>query len=139
MSSIESEMNVVQTQAFIDHDPLYVTLSRPEVTGDGAGGAIVEAPALLNAQRVRVSGQTRPRVVTTPEGKQVEVDLSLIGLPDFDVQVGDLFILRSWQYEVVNVQDQPAWRMVAEAVRRKITDTPNTSAFSFGFDEGFQS
>lgn len=138
MSSIESDMNVVQTKAFIDHDPIWVTMRRPAVTDDGAGGTIRSAPEDISAQRVRVSGQPRRAVVTTEEDGQVEVDVSLIGMPDFDVQLGDLFYLRSWEYEVVNVQDQPAWRMVAEAVRRKSTDTSGSS-FGFGFDKGFQS
>lgn len=138
MSSIESEMNVVQTRAFIEHDPIYVVIYRTEATDDGAGGTIIEPLSPISAQRVRVSGQARQRVVETPDGRQLQIDVSLIGLPGFDVRLGDLFLLGGYEYEVVNIQDQPAWRIVAESIRRKSSQSiPVTSGFDSGFDTGF--
>ena len=112
-------LHQVQTRAFIDANPVDLVLRRKVDTPDGVGGTLKSAPALdLYTQTVRVVGQRRPLTRITSDGRQVEVDKSVVGTVDFDVEIGDEFTHLGNDYEIINIQDQPVWRKTAEAVRR---------------------
>ena len=79
----------------------------------------MSAETALNAQRVRVVGQSRPPTRITPDGKQVTVDRAVVGMPELDAQLGDTFDWMGTEYEVINLQEEPhLWKKTAEAVRR---------------------
>jgi hypothetical protein len=138
MSLTEHDVQLDINRFFIDRSPTYLAFSRIVTADDGAGGKVQTDPSFLPNQRVRVVGQGRQLTTVTPDGRQVRVDLSLVGMPDLDVQIGDYFSLNDIEYEVINIQDQPYWRKIVEAIRR--TGQLNVvyyGAFDSGFDAGF--
>lgn len=139
MSLIESDVQKNINRFFIDQSPTWLAISRPTLVDDGAGGKVPTTSTNLPNQRVRVVSQARPRTLVTPDGRQVEVDMSLVAMPDLDVRIGDYFTVDDIEYEVVNLQDQPHWRVIVEAIRRVTVAVPViTGAFDSGFDDGFE-
>lgn len=139
MSLTESDVQNDINRFFIDRNPTYLAFVRTTLVDDGAGGKLQGDPTTLANQRVRIAGQVRQATVVTPDGRQVRVDLSLVGMSDLDVQIGDYFTLNAIEYEVVNIQDQPSWRKIVEAIRRTgdlVLTVPG--AFDSGFDLGFE-
>lgn len=118
MSLTEPEVHKSINGSFIDRNPFYVSFTRLTMVPDGAGGKVQSGPTTLDAQKVRLVGQPRPGTIVTTEGRQVVVDLALVGMPDLDVELEDEFTVAGRKYEVVNIDDQPSWRVIVQAVRR---------------------
>lgn len=114
----ETDLHAAQTERFIDYAPTSLVFSREVHQPDGAGGVLVAQTSSLPHQRVRVVGQVRPPTRVTAEGRQIQADKAVVGMPDLDVEIGDTFDHAGHTYEVINVQRDPAWRVVAEAVSR---------------------
>lgn len=140
MSLTENEVHQDINRSFIERKLSYIIFKRPTMVDDGAGGFRPGDPTEVSAQKVRIAGQPRQLTTVTPDGRQVRVDLDLVGMTDLDVQIGDHFVVDNWEYEVLNIQDQPRWRVIVEARREKGISNPSpiTSAFDSGFDQGFE-
>lgn len=138
MSLTESDVHKDVNRAFIDRNSSYIVFTRNEMDDDGAGGKIPAGPTSLNPQRVRVVGQVHPGTLMTDDGRQVQIALSIVGETGLDVLIGDYFIFGNYEYEVVNVQDQPDWRVVVESIRRTGSLAPVGGAFDSAFDLGFE-
>lgn len=115
----ESDLHDAQTEFFIDRQPTSLTLYRKEWIDDGAGGKFKAAEPEQYIQTVRLVGQRRPPIRIV-DGKEVQIDLFVVGTREFDVRIGDTFLSNGSRYEIVNVQDQPEWRVIGEAVRRGV-------------------
>jgi hypothetical protein len=107
-----------QIRAFIDRKPFEVVLSRESRIDDGAGGSIPDSPTELLPQEVRIVGVPRPRTVVTQDGREVQIDKAIIGLPDLDVQLGDTAPLSDGNYEVVDIDRNLDYRVVAGVTSR---------------------
>lgn len=116
-SDLETSLHRLQTQYFVDRNPSWVVLRYKAETSDGAGGIASGAYVNREAQRMRVVGQVGNRATVTADGRQVRVDKSLVGL-DIIVEHGDVFTYEGEDYEIIVVQADPYWRVLAEAVRR---------------------
>jgi hypothetical protein len=119
LNATEAEVLAIQTQAFIDASPTEVTIMREQTVEDGAGGKRPIDPLEI-PQVVKVATQPAQRFVVTEDGRNVPVNKSLVGMPDFDVRVGDTFELEGeGVFEVLGVR-QPLWAVVADAVKRGV-------------------
>jgi hypothetical protein len=67
---------------------------------------------------VRVVGQKKRFNRIGENGREVPIDKTIVGLPGIDVKVGDTFDWHDSEYEIINIQDEPDWHVVAEATRR---------------------
>lgn len=113
----ESEVGRSQTDFFINEDPTDLVLRRKDTIPDGAGGTKI-VPRDLSPQRVRIVGSVNPNPVITPDGRTISIQKSIVGFHELDVLEGDEFDIDDKTYEVISVQPDPSWRMVAGAVRR---------------------
>lgn len=118
---LTDQMHLRQTEAFIAENPSAITIKRRSKTETASGGWKWGSPVPLpSSQTMRKVGSNRVSVTiqrTTTDGKQVIPSAVLVGLPDADIQVGDLFDLDGKTYEVLTVDnDHPPWRMQAEVV-----------------------
>lgn len=115
METLDSEMHLRQTDAFVATNPVSVRFIRKERLDDGAGGFTLGPPRTLLTQKMRmipVSEVSR----TTADGQQVLVVNALVGTPPIDVQEGDTFVLDGTPFQVVSVNQIPEWRVSAEIV-----------------------
>lgn len=118
MSSIADSLHVKQTEKFIAGASSRIVFRRAIKEGDPSGGQRTVGHSDRDAQEVRVVGLRSPRVIVTNEGRTVIVDKVVVGLPDLDVEVGDLFQHGGQNYEVTNVSREPGWRTQAEVSSR---------------------
>lgn len=92
-NEMERRIGERNTQAFIDANPLVVSLFRPQRQRTEAGGMVKTSPLQLPPQKFRIvpmSGLVWDRSRTTPdEGRIDDVTEELIGMPDADVQKAD--------------------------------------------------
>jgi hypothetical protein len=118
-SQVEHDVNSRITAAFIEQDPVDLVLRRKQWVSDGAGGRKPATPSevSLDPQRVHLEVQKRA-AIRIIDGVEVRVDLHVVGMPDLDVALFDSFDRNGYEYEVINIQDEPYWRKIGEAVRR---------------------
>jgi len=116
--TMTSDLHDFQTENFISVDPVQMVFHRQVLEADGAGGKRVASHSDLLQQRVRVIGQTQVRTLVTPDGRQVTLDKVVIGTRGMDVQAGDEWEWKGDTYEVVHVQRDPGWRVLAESTKR---------------------
>jgi len=114
----ESEMHLHQTEWLIDDAPTGIVFTRKPLIDDGAGGKREDTSFDLPPQKVRVVGVRNDAVFITPEGRRVQIHKRLVGMPGLDVLLGDLFSFEEINYEVIDVQRDPYWRIEVEASRR---------------------
>jgi hypothetical protein len=108
-----------QTEQFIGENPTSLVLTRSTRTEDGAGGWVNGAPTPLPAQRVRLVPQSASPGVErrTVSGEVVRPDLRIVGMPEFNVAVGDTFTWNTIRMEVVWVSDL-GYEKIAEVAAR---------------------
>jgi len=111
----ELEFHIRQTRHLIDNQPEVISISRIELSDDGAGGQAAGEPTALEPQTVRIIGILGTPRRMTSDGREVIVNKSVLGMPDLDIAVGDTFPLAGYDYEVVMVSREPTWRTIAEA------------------------
>lgn len=118
--SMASALHIRQTQAFIDENPMDIVVHRRHKVDTPSGGWTWEADADLASQTVRkvgkfVSSASSDGIArTTSDGKVVVPSSVVIGLPDWDVQIGDTFDIDGVEHEVVWISTLPVWRKAAE-------------------------
>lgn len=120
MTALEYDTGLHQTAAFIERNPSLVVFMRAPVTSTTAGGKRRGTPVELPDQVVRRIPSTRetneaPTRVTS-DGRQIAPQWYLVGMPDVDVEPFDTCVIDGLSLEVVFVNRQPAWRLIAEAV-----------------------
>jgi len=111
-------MHLHQTEWFVDDAPTNIVLTRKPLIDDGAGGKKEDVPLDLPPQKVRVVGVRNDAVFITPDGRRVPIHKKLVAMPGFDVEMGDLFTFEEINYEVIDIQRDPYWRIEVEASRR---------------------
>lgn len=112
-------MHRKQTAAYINQNAIEVVLRRGKWEADGKGGTLKAPPLPLPSQVCRMVAIGLVRAVTertTADGRVVVPSYVLVGMPEFDVEVGDIFTYDDRDYEVVNVSRLPEWRTQAEVV-----------------------
>jgi coenzyme F420-reducing hydrogenase gamma subunit len=115
-----NDLHERQTRMFIDQAPTHLVLRRKNAVDDGAGGVKVTAETDLDPQLCRLVGQKATASRVSDAGRQVPVDMAVVGLPSLDIQVKDTFtdIMTGYEYEVLTVRLRPTWDITAMAVRR---------------------
>lgn len=115
-----SLIHIKQTAAFIGENPVEITITRKQKVETASGGWRWADDRDLPSQTVRkvgrlVSSQANSVAErTASDGKAVVPTCNVIGLPDWDVQVGDTFVINNVTHEVVWISELPAWRKSAE-------------------------
>jgi hypothetical protein len=98
----ESQMRQKQTQAFVDAEPTELPLVRRPWISDGAGGFKRGPATTVWPQHIRlVASNTQLPVRRTVDGRDVQPNYTLIGMPTVDVQSGDTFTIDGVRYEVI--------------------------------------
>lgn len=114
-----SAIHLKQTEAFIAENPEAIVLTRRAKVVQQSGGWRYDAGVALLAQNFRkvAVGRVKDTVErVTEDGRTVIPSAVLIGLPERDIQRGDLFTLDGVPHEVVFVNRRPEWRVSAEVV-----------------------
>lgn len=117
MSTIADTLHLTQTKFFIDQDFSKVVFTRKRKIPDGAGGMKENPPEETYPQKVRVVGARNGAVTVTPDGRHVPIHKFIVGLPGIDVQIADTFEHNGQMFEVIGIQNDPPWRVVAESSR----------------------
>lgn len=106
------------TQDLIASEPTTITLNRSTWESDGADGRRrSSAPVAQPAKQRFFSGIAADRSIAFNQlGLRKERIYILIGLPDDDIQEGDLFTLPTGNYRVVWVDDDRRYQCKAEVV-----------------------
>lgn len=105
------------TEKFISYRPVSAVVKRPALTDDGAGGIRKGAHTALPPQRIRrVPTALNIQVDTSEMGRVERFDLYLVGMPDFDVQKGDVVEVGDNTYDVRFVSRIPEHRIAAGVV-----------------------
>lgn len=103
------------TWRFISANPLNLVFTRRvKVVSHGSWAWTDDNPTLLPAQWVRFVTQRQPLSIVSPEGRAFATRQVLIGMPELDVEVGDLATIGNGYYEVRQVDRNPWWRTEAE-------------------------
>lgn len=104
------------TKAFINADPITISLSRSPRTPDGAGGMTVGTPVALPAQTFRLIPQEDGATArTTSEGETATPEFMLMGNPGCDMQRFDEFTISGRRFEIVYIDDRQ-YEVKGEAV-----------------------
>lgn len=118
--STETDLATLQTDAFIKVSPVDLVFRRKTKVSDGKGGTKSAAETDVDAQTVRVVGVSNGRPPITIDGRQLTINKNVVGMPGLDIELGDLFEYEDRLFEVVTVERDPSWRVVAGAVRRGV-------------------
>lgn len=114
----EADFHLKQTRHLIDDQPSDLVLTRLTLEDDGAGGHAPTDDDPLDPQTVRIVGIPGTPVRMVPDGREVIAAKSIVGMPDLDVEIGDVFVIDSYSYEIVMVSREPGWRTIAQAAER---------------------
>lgn len=114
-------IHVKQTVAFINEAPMDIIIHRRHKEEVPSGGFKWVNDPDLAPQTVRKLGRYVSSANvggsgsrTTTDGQVVVPNAIIIGLPDFDVQIGDTFDIDGISHEVMWVSDLPPWRRAVE-------------------------
>jgi len=107
-----------QTEWFINDGPTDLVFTRTPMVDDGAGGKQKGSPFNLLPQKVRVVGVRNDAVFITTDGRRIQIHKKIVGKEGLDVDHGDRFMFDGIDYEVIDIQRDPYWRVEVEASRR---------------------
>jgi len=116
----EYELNVANTQAFIDADPSTVTIKRDTYISDGAGGKKRNGTVVnVFVGQVRMVPQgadnaTSNPVTQTTNGELDRPDFVLLAMPGPVLQRKDYFDYAGETYEVFSIRRSPAYEVKAD-------------------------
>jgi len=103
-SDAEIELRILQTQEFIAAESSSVVFVRRPWVSDGAGGFKRGTAVNVAAQQLRLIGSnTQLPVRQTVDGREIQPNYTIVGMPDLDITSGDTFVLGGIRYEVVFV------------------------------------
>lgn len=116
LRDVELAIQRKQTSAFIDADPIMVTLVRRERVSDGAGGKVPGPAVPQFPQRLRLLPQEDGATArTTAEGETATPEYMLLCPSDANVQRFDEFTIGGRRYQVVYIDDRQ-YEVKAEAI-----------------------
>jgi len=121
VSPLEAAVQRVITENFISASPVTLSLSRPSLADDGAGGRTTVWNS-LPPQIFRMVLQTGSNVIRSVDGEELRPEFALVGPWNADVNRGDRFTYDGIVYEVIwthpgNVMPT-AYEIRAEVVSR---------------------
>jgi len=121
MEPNELRLNIKQTKAFIDANPILLRLVPRIRVNSGSGSTLQDQPARPE-QTFRLIDQTRtsgpePGTVQTGDGQQRKVEFQLLGNPDAVIGVYDYWIDGQTRYEVGNLIFRNPYEVRAQVVR----------------------
>jgi hypothetical protein len=119
--SVEVELKRRNTKAFIDSNPVVITLIPRSPFKSGTGTRLVDQKARA-AQTFRLvdlsgSGGTSPGIVASADGKQRKVEFQAIGNWDATILVGDYWLDGSDRLEVAELLPYNGYERRAMVVR----------------------
>jgi len=113
----EFDAQVALTKEFINADSSSIDITRRTKTITDDGGYIWDTGVVGAAQNARILLSTDNSQVFASDGTLINSELVVLGMPDFDVVVGDTFSWDAKLWQVVSVDSKPAYLRKAEAVR----------------------
>ena len=122
MDSNELRLNIKQTQAFIDANPIQLRLI-PRVRVNSGSGARLVDQAPRDEQTFRLIDQTRtfgpePGTVLTGDGQQRKAEFQLLGEPGVQIGKFDYWLdSAGTKFEVVNLIFTNPYEVRAQVVR----------------------
>jgi len=120
VTDVEIEVHQANTTAWIESDPVVITLTRSALESDGAGGFKPAVPTALAAQTFRMDRASMAgiRLITTEQGTQVPDSFRIVGEPGADVMEGDDFEVDGRHFQVIFVSSDRYGRTAAEVEYR---------------------
>ena len=126
MTVTELDVNIANTEAFINADPSVVSIKRDVWISDGAGGRKRSTPpvnvALDHVVRMIPQGAdnaTSNPLTQTTNGSLDRPDFVLLALPGLVLQREDFFDWRGQTYEVISIRRSPTYEVKADVAVRK--------------------
>lgn len=124
MSTLELEIQISNTEAFIAADPVDLTFQRDTYISDGAGGKRKSgAPATVLTETCRMIPRvayTASRNVTqTTNGQLERPGFTLLGPPGLALQRKDYFVWKGDTWEIIAIDKTPAYQFKADVAIRK--------------------
>lgn len=118
ISPAELEIQKRQTQAFIDADPETVVFTPGEErVSDGAGGWTVKKGTPRDPQVVRmIPTATDNDVIQSPEGRRVDIQYTVLGMPEATFERGDTFTWRGQEWKVDYLHQKPDYERKGDVV-----------------------
>lgn len=118
LSPNELAAQIRSTEAFVDADPVDLSIYRSTRVSNGAGGYVKSTPALTGTVRCRLIPQSdRVPEVSTLDGRLLRPKFVLMASPGVNVERGDTFTFGS-EYEIAAVHEGPEYAFKADVVRR---------------------
>lgn len=111
-------LHALQTEAFINENPIVVSCMRAPMEATGNGGFRKGAVVDSGARTVRLVGQRSPQSRTSPDGRNYDIQVVAMAMPDDDWQEGDTFTHEGLTYEIVFINAMPPWRKHMELIVR---------------------
>ncbi len=118
MNPVELKMQRKQVDAWRDARPTKLILTRYSKTRDGAGGWIENDPRQLDPQIFRIvvfKRRLTQFMDNIEEGEVANLNYTLVGLPDADIEKGDSFVYDGNVYKITAVDPDHEVRKVAIA------------------------
>lgn len=100
VSPLEAAVQRVITKGFISANLVVISLSRPTLVDDGAGGKTMTWIS-LPPQNFRIIPQGGSGILRTVDGKELSPEFVLVGYWDADVKKGDRFVIDGVTHEVI--------------------------------------
>lgn len=104
------------TKAFMDRDPLSISLTRKTRVDSGAGGWVHSNPVTLDPQEFRMTPFKRrlgPGESASPDGDVANTQFLLMGTVDADIEKGDEFSVGDDNFLVLRVHFKRQVRTIA--------------------------
>jgi hypothetical protein len=106
------------TEAFIDESPSYVSFKRTAKVHTAAGGWAGGAESTLRPQKVRLVSQSGYLVDhrLTDTGEVAVPRFVVVGMPETDMERGDVFEYGGENFRINRVNTVPPWAKRGEAI-----------------------
>lgn len=117
--TLDSDLHLRATQRMIDANPSTVIPMRRTRVANGTGGWTTSDPVEQSpvvCRKVGISINSNISRVTA-DGAGVLLFAHVISLPDADIQVGDRLSFGDVNVEVLDINFDPPWRLMAEVYR----------------------
>lgn len=118
MDPVELKMQRHQLDAWRDARPTELVLTRPSRVKDGVGGWTEQDPVELDPQKFRIvvfKRRLTQFMDNIDEGEVPNLNYTLVGYPDADIEKGDMFTYEGNTYTVVAIDPDHEIRKVAVA------------------------
>lgn len=119
MNTIELELQITATRAFILADAEDIVLIRQNRQPDGSGGFTYGSPVEIATQVARLIPQSdKVREVTAGDGRMAMPEWVIMMEPGSDMERYDTFTWRGDEWEIAQIHTKPDYQMKGDVIRR---------------------